>query len=197
MTHSLLWWIKRYNSWNFFGGLTVLASQVVFISWVFPRVVSECVLVVMPRKSDGNVMPSSRATDANSVSPFATTSPDPLSAKLTLPKSNTAARTLTTSMNGMPRRPLRTENMPYYNITTNTVNKVWLLLTTLYTHIHVVTSSGHIPRHDFHDWNLIASSASSCLVSPCIRYWRLVGEYPSKFNFTERLEIKGQFSIIL
>jgi len=129
----------------------VLASQVVFISWVFPRVVSECVLVVIPRKSDGNVMPSSRATEANSVSPLATTSPDPLSAKLTLPKSSTAARTLTTSINGMPKRPLRKENMPYYNIMTSTVNMVWLLLITLYTHRHVVTSSGNIPRHDFHD----------------------------------------------
>lgn len=85
--------------------LTMFASQVVFISWVLPRAVSECVLVVMPRKSDGNVMPSNRATDASSVSPLATTSPDPLSAKFTLPKSNTAASTLTTSMNGMPRRP--------------------------------------------------------------------------------------------
>jgi len=54
-------------------------------------------------------------------------------------------------------------------------------------HYNIITGSGqHIPKHDFHDWNLIASSASSCLVSPCIRYWRLVGEYPSKFNFTEK-----------
>jgi len=128
MTYPELCWIKRYHSTNYFSRLTVLASQVVFISWVFPRVVSECVLVVMPRKSDGNVMPSSRATDANSVSPLATTSPDPLSAKLTLPKSSTAARTLTTSMKGMPRRPLRTEKMPYYNVMMSPVNMVWLLL---------------------------------------------------------------------
>lgn len=85
----------------------MFASQLVFISWVFPRVVSEWVLVVMPRNSDGNVMPSNLATDANSVSPLATTSPDPLSTKFTLPRRSTAARTLTTSMNGMPSRPLR------------------------------------------------------------------------------------------
>lgn len=42
-----------------------------------------------------------------------------------------------------------------------------------------------LPRDDFHDWNLAASSASFCLVSPCIRYWRFAAEYPSKFNFTE------------
>lgn len=141
----------------------MLASQVVFISWVFPRVVSECVLVVMPRKSDENVMPSSRATDANSVSPLATTSPDPLSAKLTLPKSSTAARTLTTSMNGMPRRPLRTENMPYYNIMMSTVNMVWLLL----LNVVYAWTSGH-----YEQWTqtyLGTTSMTEILLRPRLR----------------------------
>jgi len=120
-----------------FDWLTVFASQVVFISWVFPRVVSECVLVVMPRKSDGNVMPSRRATDANSVSPLATTSPDPLSTKLTFPKSSTAANTLTTSMNGIPRRPLRTENKSYYNIMLD-VNNVTVIVFKRSIHIVIL-----------------------------------------------------------
>jgi len=124
--------IKLSFDANYFDWLTVFASQVVFISWVFPRVVSECVLVVMPRKSDGNVMPNKRATDANSVSPLATTSPDPLSTKLTFPKSSTAANTLTTSMNGMPRRPLRTENISYFNIMLDVIN-VTTVLNVIYT----------------------------------------------------------------
>lgn len=165
----------------------------------------------MPRHSDENVMPSNLEIDANSASPLAITSPDPLSTKLTLPRRSTAARTLTTSINGMPSRPLQKKiywwnalvrpmrGIRFIGVTSKCETRSggskivhpWSFRVTPLTRFARLNTyfcyklRKSLPKHDFHAWNLAASSTSSCLVSPCIRYWRFVGEYPSRCNFTK------------